>query len=55
MKFGSLTPKGLRFPCLSPGTSKMAISFCSAETVGACLSYIWLKDTTIGCGTAIEI
>ena len=33
----------------------MTISFCSAESVGARLSYIWLKDTTIGCGTAVEI
>ena len=33
----------------------MAIFLCSAETVDARPTYIWLKDTTIGCSTAVEI
>ena len=33
----------------------MAILLCSAETVDARPTYIWLKDTTIGRSTAVEI
>ena len=32
----------------------MAILLCSAETVDVCPTYRWLKDTTIGCSTAVE-
>ena len=46
MKSGSLTPKGLHFLCLSPGDLKMAILLCSAETLDAHPTYIWLKDTS---------
>ena len=50
MKFGSLTPA-----FSVPNPSKMAILLCSAETVDARRTYIWLKDTTVGCSTAVEI
>ena len=33
----------------------MAILLCSAEIVDARPTYIWLKDTTIGRSTAVEI
>ena len=33
----------------------MALLLCSTETVDASPTYIWLKDTTIGCSTAVEI
>ena len=52
MKSGCLTPKGLHFLCLSSGDP---ILLCSAETVDARPTYIWLKDTTIGCSIAVEI
>ena len=32
----------------------MAILLCSAETVDERPTYTWLKDTTIGCSTAVE-
>ena len=50
MKSGGTNPKTSVFYAL--GTSKMVIS---AETVDARLTYIWLKDTTIGCVTAVEV
>ena len=37
------------------GPKKMAILLCSAETVDARSTYIWLKDTPIGRSTAVEI
>ena len=52
MKFGSLTPKGLHFLYQNPGELKNGYS---AETVDVRPTYIWLKDTTIGCSTAVEI
>ena len=33
----------------------MAILLYSAETVDVRPTYVWLKDTTIGCSTAVEI
>ena len=33
----------------------MAVLLCSAETVAVRPTCIWLKDTTIGCSTAVEV
>ena len=48
-----MNSKGPSFSVPKPWGPKkwLYISICSAETAGARLSYIWLKDTTIGCGT----
>ena len=42
--------------CAQPaGTSEITILLCCAEAVGARVTFTWLKDTLVGCGTAAEV
>ena len=45
----------LHFLCLTPVTSEITIWLCPADTVGVRLTFIWLKDTEVGCGTTAEV
>ena len=35
--------------------NKFGILLCCAEAVGAHVTFPWLKDTLVGCGTAAEV
>ena len=37
------------------GTPEITICLCCAEVVGAHVNFTWLKDTSVGCGTAAEV
>ena len=56
MKSGSLTTlKGLHFLCLSPGDLKNGYFALFCRNYRCVPNLYWLKDTTTGLSTAVEI